>query len=372
MMTRPDTGVSVHFEDRWTLAYERTYPHPIERVFRAVSEEEHLSAWMLGPHRVDHREGGRFTFTLGGVESPGIITRLEAPSVVEFTFFGLPPTRLRFELVAIDADTTNLTMFHHWGPLPDSDLPGFTRGASDGWELLLAFELPNHLEGKPPLRTKDVGIDLGPHYDRLLADEMPPPPAHSPLATFDDRSTMRHVRRYDHPIERVWAAVTEPSQMETWMLPHITVEPRAGGRATFTWGGPADQPVEHKILVWDPPRVVDYGGLRFELESLADGSTQLTFVQSFPPGFRHPHPAPEGDPGGDLPGGPDTPWRPGFVAGFHLMFDALTRFLAGELEPKEGWLDDQTPNSVGVYPPDWVWLCHVYREHIRATIPPAG
>ena len=33
--------------------------------------------------------------------------------------------------------------------------------------------------------------------------------------------------------------------------------------------------------------------------------------------------------GGDLPAGPGTPWKPGFMAGFHLMLDQLNRYLGG-------------------------------------------
>ncbi len=370
-MTTPDTGVNVRFEDRWTLRYERTYEHPIDRVFRAVSEEEHLSEWMLGPHTIDLREGGAFTLTLGGVEHPGVVSRYEPPNVVELAFTGMPPTKIRFELTAVDPDKTVLAMFHHWGPLPDSDLPGFEPGSAGGWELLLAMELPNHLDGHPPLRTKDVP-DLHAKYEHLLTEELPPPPAHSPLATFENRYSMRHVRRYDHPIERVWQAVTDPAQMEAWMLPHITIEPRLGGRATFTWGGPPDHPTTTEIRAWDPPRLVDYGGLRFELAALDDGTTELTFIQSFRTDFRQDQSTvPPGDPGGDLPGGPDTPWRPGFVGGFHLMLDNLATLLSGELAPSESRIDGHAPNTLAVYPPDWVWLCHVYRQHIKATIPPA-
>lgn len=105
-----------------------------------------------------------------------------------------------------------------------------------------------------------------------------------------------------------------------------------------------------------------------------DGSrTRLTFLQAFPRGFRQQSPAPTGDPGGDpggdLPGGPDTPWWPGFVAGFHLMLDDLAKLLSIELERRGDWIDGHVPNELGVYPPDWVWLCHLYHEHIKIAIP---
>jgi len=188
------------------------------------------------------------------------------------------------------------------------------------------------------------------------------------LATFVDRYTMRHERTYPHPIERVWEAVTTAEHLDAWMLPVCQVEARLGGSWSFTFADPDGVAMEGVIVEFDPPRVVDYGGMRFELETVT-GGTRLVFVQSFPPEFRQDQSTvPVGDPGGDLPAGPDTPWRPGFVAGFHGMLDGLGRHLDGTLEPQP-YIDGVHPHHKGVYDPDWVRMCQLYRQHIRTTIP---
>ena len=130
----------------------------------------------------------------------------------------------------------------------------------------------------------------------------------SELATFDDPWTMRYSRFYPHPIEAVWAAVTEAEQLEVWFAPAcgVSVEPRLGGRCAFAFGS-ADQVHDGTITEFDPPRIVHYqlagSSLRFELEAV-DGGTKMDFVHAFEPR--------DGD-----------PWHPDFVVGFHLMLDQI-------------------------------------------------
>jgi uncharacterized protein YndB with AHSA1/START domain len=186
------------------------------------------------------------------------------------------------------------------------------------------------------------------------------------LARFDDRYTMRHVREYPHPIERVFEAVTTASHLDAWMMPECHVEARLHGKWSFTFGSIDGTALEGTIIAFDPPHLVDYGGLRFELEAVG-GGTRLTFIQSFPPGFRHG--APENAPGFDLPAGEDTPWRPGFVAGYHQCLDALAEFLDGILDPHA------SAERIGkyhrqVYDAVWLELIEMYRQYIAHAIPP--
>jgi uncharacterized protein YndB with AHSA1/START domain len=177
-----------------------------------------------------------------------------------------------------------------------------------------------------------------------------------PLATFDDRRTLRYVRVYPHPIERVWSAVTEPAQLDAWMMPSCQIEPGLGGawRFSFSNPDPADD-VVGTITAWEPPRLVHYGvtgnfgAMRFELEAV-EGGTQLTFIHAFPAHYRGKV---RDTPGGDFPAGLGTPWQPDFVHGFHLMLDRMEDYLAGR-----PMTDD----------PDGPALMAAYRTHIRDNI----
>lgn len=102
------------------------------------------------------------------------------------------------------------------------------------------------------------------------------------------RVGLRFVRRYPHPIERVWRAITESDQLRFWMPCDIVGERRAGAVITLPfWPGHVekyaiDEPVlSGEIQVWEPPTRFGWtwGGdvLLWELAELADG-TELTFI----------------------------------------------------------------------------------------------
>jgi len=99
------------------------------------------------------------------------------------------------------------------------------------------------------------------------------------LATFDDQLTMRHVREYPHPIERVWDAVTTTEHLDVWLLPASQVDRREGGKASFSWGGPVKDSQPATVSIFEPPRCVQYldpdgSFLQFNLEALEDGRTR--------------------------------------------------------------------------------------------------
>ena len=49
----------------------------------------------------------------------------------------------------------------------------------------------------------------------------------------DGRPAVRFTRRYPHPAERVWAAVSEPAGLRHWFPSRVELEPRVGGRIAF-------------------------------------------------------------------------------------------------------------------------------------------
>lgn len=218
------------------------------------------------------------------------------------------------------------------------------------------------------------------------------------LATFVDRYTMKHVRVYPHPVERVWEAITDTQSISAWMGFPVTVELRVGG--ICKWGHDGAY-FTTEIIRIEPMTLIEHGSpgdpfpdrgyMRFELSPHPDGC-RLDFTQHFPREFRQGEV--EGDLGGDLPGGPDTPWRPGFVGGFHAAFDGLGRLLDGMstiegLEPNDRlfgrivdqWLDQKVLDRelardvADRYAQElrgtavWNDLNEIYREHIRKTIP---
>jgi hypothetical protein len=117
------------------------------------------------------------------------------------------------------------------------------------------------------------------------------------------------------------------------------------------------------LIVYD----LDTSYLRFELAAV-EGGTMLTFLHGFTPGA---HIEPVLDrPDGDQPAGPDSPWRPDFSQGFHVMMDALGILL--DSPPADGenvltWLARTRQDVDDVV----TARTQAYRELIAQKCPPA-
>ena len=216
--------------------------------------------------------------------------------------------------------------------------------------------------------------------------------AEAELARFIDRHTIEYVRTYPHPIERVWRAITDPTEFGVWFIPGA-LDGKADGAYRF-----GDDNFAGVVTLFDPPRRVRFSHASdpdayfgYELSEIA-GGTRMRFVQHFVPGGVHT--ADPDDLGGDLPGGPDTPWKPGFVGGWHEFWDALGDYLDGvatgsRLPDTEfaaiarafartmiasGRMEQKQAKRLvlGLRRQErWNELNKIYRAHIKATLPPA-
>jgi uncharacterized protein YndB with AHSA1/START domain len=105
-------------------------------------------------------------------------------------------------------------------------------------------------------------------------------------------------RRLGHPVEAVWAALTDPDERAAW-LGSGTLEPREGGQVSI-FTGPGDRPelqriMSGRVLACDPPRALEHEWLqpgldisvvRYELEADAGGTIlRLTHRRSVAPGI---------------------------------------------------------------------------------------
>jgi uncharacterized protein YndB with AHSA1/START domain len=142
----------------------------------------------------------------------------------------------------------------------------------------------------------------------------------------DGTSVVRFERHLAHPIEKVWAALTDPDQMIKWWG-RGDVELVEGGRFKVEWQNTDDEGnravMEGTITRLDPPRLLEtsggpHGDLRWELRPEGDG-TVLSFTSTLelPEEFRTRH-----------------------VAGWHWHLDALATILDGgevDLVNVTGW-----------------------------------
>jgi len=108
-------------------------------------------------------------------------------------------------------------------------------------------------------------------------------PAGDPDGIIEPTATgavIRFERRLSHPVDEVWAAVTEPARLADWWLPFdadITVDLRPGGLIVMAAAGDEPMTITCEILRVEPPVLlehthVDEGSmLRWELEPDGDG-----------------------------------------------------------------------------------------------------
>jgi uncharacterized protein YndB with AHSA1/START domain len=154
-----------------------------------------------------------------------------------------------------------------------------------------------------------------------------------------EKWTLVLVRELRHSPEKVWSALTEPAQLREWAPFDTDANLSTIGTVKLTWVG-SPQALEMDVTRADAPRLLEYGDIRWELEPLG-GGTRLTLWHSI-----------------------DRRFISMGAAGWHIAFDSLDSFLAGEPIGRiagpnamkfEGWqrLNAEYGKQFGVEPPRW-------------------
>ena len=139
----PASGAEIHKDgDKWTLVLVRSLSHPPAKVWKALTEPEHLREW--APFDADRSLGTVGTATLSTVGAPTPLVsetqvkRADAPKVLEFSWGGQD---IRWQLEP-QAGGTRLTLWHN------IDRRFIAMGAA-GWHICL--DVLDHFLGGTPL-----------------------------------------------------------------------------------------------------------------------------------------------------------------------------------------------------------------------------
>lgn len=127
--------------DGWQLRFTRKLPHPPEKVWRALTEPEHLAAWFPTDIEGERRTGAALRFVFRDGEGPpvdGEMITYDPPSVLEFRWGG--DEILRFELQP-DGNGSVLTFLNTFDEL------GKAARDAAGWHACLDV-LGYHLKGE--------------------------------------------------------------------------------------------------------------------------------------------------------------------------------------------------------------------------------
>ena len=145
------SGAEVRKEgEKWTLVIVRDLSHPPAKVWKALTDPEHLRQW--APFDADRNLGSVGTATLStvGAPTPQVsetqVKRADAPKLLELDWGG---QELRWELEPLGASGTRLTLWHN------IDRRFIAMGAA-GWHICLDV-LERFVAGEPLGRI--VGAD---------------------------------------------------------------------------------------------------------------------------------------------------------------------------------------------------------------------
>lgn len=120
-----------------------------------------------------------------------------------------------------------------------------------------------------------------------------------------DKWTLIMVRELRHAPEKVWDALIDPAQLREWAPFDVDGSLGTAGRTVkLTWMG-APQAIDTTVTRAEAHAVLEYGDIRWELES-SGGGTKLTLFAKI-----------------------DRRYVSWGAAGWHICFDVLDRLLGG-------------------------------------------
>ena len=158
------SGADVRKEgDKWTLVLVRTLAHPPAKVWKALTEPEHLREW--APFDADRNLGtvGTATLTTVGAPTPQVaetrITHADRPRLLEFNWGGQD---IRWELEPAAGGGTRRTLWHN------IDRRFIAMGAA-GWHICLDV-LARALDGQPIGRMVGMEVMKFDGWQRLHAE----------------------------------------------------------------------------------------------------------------------------------------------------------------------------------------------------------
>jgi uncharacterized protein YndB with AHSA1/START domain len=251
---------------RSVLRFERRLAHPVEKVWRALTDPAHLAHWFPSAvEEIDLRPGGKVRFRGEFEELPlgsGEITELDPPHLLAFTWYDDP---LRWELRR-DGEGCVLVFTHTF-----SDRP-MAGSFAAGWETCLSA-MESALAGAPA-GLQPVPEGYAERHDAYAEqfglDE-------GDLSEDIDGWTIRFERNVPHPIEKVWPALVGSDAPATggFPPPGTTVDPIPPGEVTEV---AAPERLEY---VW-PSGDAPLGRVRWELTGGHPAGTRVVLTQTGP------------------------------------------------------------------------------------------
>jgi uncharacterized protein YndB with AHSA1/START domain len=165
-------GVLERGDDEVTLRFVRWLPHPPGKVWRALTEPEHLAAWFPTTIEGEMTAGSKLRFSFSEMQAPpfdGTMLAFDPPALMELIW---GDERLRFEL-APDGGGTLLTFTASFGELGKAARDGA------GWHVCLDLLGHELADAKAPWTQGDRWQAVNTEYVARFGPEaatIGPPP----------------------------------------------------------------------------------------------------------------------------------------------------------------------------------------------------
>ncbi|MGW5359747.1 SRPBCC family protein [Actinopolymorpha pittospori] len=276
-------------DGRCVLRFERHLTHPVEKVWRAITEPGELRHWFPAEVEIEFHSGGKIRFTQGAAATTGEILELAPHRVFAFSW---DADMLRFELHP-DPGGCRLVFTHAF-----DDKYGASSFAS-GWHHCLDG-LAVRLEGQ----TMDWPTGLGDLHERYVVDLGLD---EGVLRETGGGYEVRFERQLIRPVEQVWDFLTgaaEPPAATDARATSATssdrppaTRPQRGALPPVSFRN--DQAPAGPVTVVEAPNVLEYawladdveaGKVRWELAP-GPGGARLVLTQSVPTTFADRVPA---------------------------------------------------------------------------------
>jgi len=189
---------------RTVLRMQRELRHPVEKVWRAITEPGQLAGWFPAAVELDLRLDGPITFTFEedpgapvDEQSRGVIRAYEPPRLIEYTW---GDEVLRWELMpSADGCTLHLTATH-------DDRPG-SASFTSGW--IMCFDAMERVLGGSTVPAKDYAV-LHEHFVKVYGLDR---------GVVLDDGGVRFERQLVRPKEFVWQLLAGAATGSVGSLP---------------------------------------------------------------------------------------------------------------------------------------------------------
>ena len=215
-MNQVNLGKLTKHQDGYQVKFERVFHHPIEKVWRAVTDTKILKIWFTDIE-MDFKVGGKMTIWFqdaARTATYGKIIEIDPPERFVFTW---EDELAEWNLFAIDKYSCRLKLTY--SKLSDeyaASIPGGFHVLLDQLETVLGGRTEPYPFGREEKNPRNEKIQA--MYKEDIYKQFPELKKSAPIVV---------EKIYNAPVEKVWNAITDNQEMKKWYftIPEFKAEP---------------------------------------------------------------------------------------------------------------------------------------------------